>query len=59
VAAPPLAYPADPVLRVHALTSLGQGNYQGQFSLPANPGSVDIKSSGGATLTIPIPTVNQ
>jgi len=24
-----------------------------------NPGYVDIKSSGGATLTIPITTVNQ
>jgi hypothetical protein len=39
--------------------NLGQGNYQGQFSWPVNPGYVDIKSSGGATLTMPIPTVNQ
>jgi len=41
------------------MTSLGQGNYQAQFSWPVNPGAVDIKSSGGATLTIPITTVNQ
>jgi hypothetical protein len=41
------------------MTNLGNGNYQGQFSLPANPNYVDIKSSGGATLTIPITTVNQ
>jgi trimeric autotransporter adhesin len=44
---------------IGTLTNLGQGNYQGQFSLPANPGRVDVKSSGGATLTIAIPTVNQ
>jgi hypothetical protein len=44
---------------IGTLTNLGQGNYQGQFPWPVNPGYVDIKSSGGATLTIPIPTVNQ
>jgi hypothetical protein len=44
---------------IGTMTNLGQGNYQGQFSLPANPGRVDIKSSGGAALTIAIPTVNQ
>ena len=44
---------------IGTMTNLGNGNYQGQFSLPANPGHVDIKSSGGATLTIPITTVNQ
>jgi hypothetical protein len=40
------------------MTNLGQGNYQAQFPWPVNPGRVDIKSSGGATLTIYIPTVN-
>ena len=44
---------------IGTMTNLGNGNYQGPFSLPANPGYVDIKSSGGATLTIPITTVNQ
>ena len=44
---------------IGTMTNLGNGNYQGQFSLPANPGYVDIKSSGGATATIPITTVNQ
>jgi hypothetical protein len=43
---------------IGTMTNLGNGNYQGQFPLPANPNYVDIKSSGGATLTIPIPTVN-
>jgi len=44
---------------IGTMTNLGQGNYQGQFSWPVNPGYVDIKSSGGATVTMPIPTVNQ
>jgi hypothetical protein len=42
---------------IGTMTNLGQGNYQGQFSWPVNPGYVDIRSSGGATLRIPIPTV--
>jgi trimeric autotransporter adhesin len=44
---------------IGTMTNLGNGNYQGQFPLPVNPNYVDIKSSGGATLTIPIPTVNE
>jgi len=44
---------------IGTMTNLGDGNYQGQFSLPANPNYVDIKSSGGAALTIPVTTVNQ
>jgi hypothetical protein len=44
---------------IGTMTNLGHGNYHGQFPWPVNPGYVDIKSSGGATLTIPIPTVNQ
>jgi hypothetical protein len=44
---------------IGTMTNLGQGNYQGQFSWPVNPGYVDIKSSGGAMLTMPVPTVNQ
>jgi hypothetical protein len=43
---------------IGTMTNLGQGNYQGQFSWPVNPGYIDIKSSGGAILTTPIPTVN-
>jgi trimeric autotransporter adhesin len=43
---------------IGTMTNLGQGNYQAQFPWPVNPGRVDIKSSGGATLTIYIPTVN-
>jgi len=39
---------------IGTMTNLGNGNYQGQFPWPVNPGKVDIKSSGGATLTIPI-----
>jgi hypothetical protein len=44
---------------IGTMTNLGQGNYQGQFSWPVNPGYVDVKSSGGATVTMPIPTVNR
>jgi hypothetical protein len=44
---------------IGTLTNLGQGNYQGQLPWPVNPGYVDIKSSGGATATMAIPTVNQ
>jgi hypothetical protein len=44
---------------IGTMTNLGQGDYTGQFPWPVNPGYVDIKSSGGATLTIPVPTVNQ
>lgn len=44
---------------IGTMTNLGNGNYQGQFSWPVNPAHVDIKSSGGATLTIRITTVNQ
>ena len=44
---------------IGTMTNLGEGNYQGAFFWPVNPGYVDIKSSGGATLTIPIPTVSQ
>ena len=36
---------------IGTMTNLGQGNYQGQFSWPVNPGYVDITSSGGATLS--------
>jgi hypothetical protein len=41
-----------------AMTHLGQGN-PGHFFWPVNPGYPDIRSSGGATLTVPIPTVNR
>ena len=44
---------------IGTMTNLGQGNYQGQLPWPVNPGYVDIKSSGGATATMAIPTVNQ
>jgi len=43
---------------IGTMINLGQGNYQGQFLWPVNHGHVDIRSSGGARLTIPIPTVN-
>ena len=36
---------------IGTMTNLGNGNYQGQFSWPVNPGYVDITSSGGATLS--------
>ena len=44
---------------IGTITNLGQGNYRGQFPWPVNPGHIDIKSSGGANLAIPIPTVNE
>jgi hypothetical protein len=44
---------------IGTMTNLGNGNYQGQSSWPVNPGYVDIKSSGGATVTGPITAVSK